>query len=181
MNPMASKTREERLAIARKSAATRQRNIAARNAEWARLTELRKELASGVTAARAELAKVQTKLQEQGAAHTLSTAAQRLTGKFLLTEDQIVAGAIPWQKPSGVYFLINKKQVVYVGQSTNVYARIVAHTDKEFDSFAFISCDPDQLNRIESLYIHLLRTPLNGKIDDDRYRAPIPLNELISI
>lgn len=40
---------------------------------------------------------------------------------------------------SGVYFLYSEEEIVYVGQSVNIYARIGSHAAKgiEFDSWAW--------------------------------------------
>ena len=42
-------------------------------------------------------------------------------------------------KTSGVYFLIYKDEIVYIGQSKNIYKRIFDHKIK-FDSIAIIKC-----------------------------------------
>jgi hypothetical protein len=72
-------------------------------------------------------------------------------------------------------------EVVYVGQSTNVHARIPNHADKEFDKYAFVPCDVDLLNKLESLYIHVLRPKLNGNLNAQEKSAPIRFNELLSM
>lgn len=58
----------------------------------------------------------------------------------------------------GIYFLIDSDNddIVYVGQSTNVWARVRSHQSNgiPFDKFTFISCDLKYLNVLESLYIH---------------------------
>lgn len=56
----------------------------------------------------------------------------------------------------GVYFLLHRDEVVYVGQSGSILRRVGEHLSdrqKRFDSVAFISCEP--LNRLwlEDLYI----------------------------
>lgn len=52
-----------------------------------------------------------------------------------------------------IYFLIKNKEVVYVGQTTQGYSRIQAHTDKNFDSVYFIRCDEYDLDELESKYV----------------------------
>jgi hypothetical protein len=59
-----------------------------------------------------------------------------------------------------------------------VYARISQHHDKLFDSFAFIPCEKNLLDSLESLYIHVLRPSLNGNMHGGK-QAPLSLNKLI--
>ena len=69
----------------------------------------------------------------------------------------------------GVYFLMRKSasgaslQVVYVGQSMNVYGRVAQHYEaKQFDAWSYVACRPDQLDLIESLYIHWIGPTYNA-------------------
>lgn len=62
---------------------------------------------------------------------------------------------------SGVYFLCHNQEVVYVGQSVNIVARITAHTDKRFDRVFFLPWPKDDLDRVEGAFIRTLRPPLN--------------------
>lgn len=41
----------------------------------------------------------------------------------------------------GIYYLFNKWELVYIGQSDNILRRINQHTNKEFDEFAFIKIE----------------------------------------
>lgn len=78
---------------------------------------------------------------------------------------EIIEAARPVSEPvsCGVYFLVSGSEVVYVGQSVNVHARIAEHSRwKEFDSAAFISVPKDALDFVESFYIHTLSPRLNG-------------------
>lgn len=59
------------------------------------------------------------------------------------TEEEIINKSIPAPKPLvGIYFLIRDKEIVYVGKSSNINARITEHSktnsDKDFDSFSYI-------------------------------------------
>lgn len=62
---------------------------------------------------------------------------------------------------SGIYFLCYKQEVVYVGQSVNITARIMAHTDKMFDRVFFLPWPKDDLDRVEGAFIRTIRAPLN--------------------
>ena len=92
-----------------------------------------------------------------------------------LSEEEIVEQAKELTGISGVYFLCDDKNVVYVGQSINVYVRVKAHEHdptKEFTSWAYMKVFQQDLNYIETLYIYLLRPRYNyGK--DGKLYAPI--------
>ena len=114
--------------------------------------------------------------------HTpLQLVSRALTNRTLLTEEEIVAGAGEVPGYSGVYFLVSLGKVMYVGQSTNVNVRIASHiSTKVFDSVAWVPCTEDKLDALESLYIHCLRPPLNGRNTSNEYiRAPLSLAALL--
>lgn len=80
----------------------------------------------------------------------------------------------------GVYFLIKNGRVSYVGQSVNVYARLAVYKkDVDFDKFCYIHCPKQQLNLLESIYIHLLRPPMN-KEDKKKRHAPMTMDQILS-
>jgi hypothetical protein len=64
---------------------------------------------------------------------------------------------------SGIYFLFNKKQLVYIGKTTNYPARVKTHRDKDFDSMRFIECDEARLDYCERRLIYYFKPPLNVK------------------
>ena len=173
MNPLQNKTPEERRASAAKGIATRQKNKRERDAQRLLDIELRDSLKCEIN----EL-ELKRKVLER---HELSDkTALTLTSKVLLSEAEIVSAANPYELATGVYFLIGGNKVVYVGQSVNVYTRVSEHHDKLFDSFAFIPCEREMLNTLESLYIHVLRPPLNGNQHGGK-QAPLSLNKLIKV
>jgi hypothetical protein len=56
----------------------------------------------------------------------------------------------------GVYFLINKDEVVYVGQSkTNILDRIAKHkrNGRAFERYAYIQCALGDVDNLERMYI----------------------------
>jgi len=53
----------------------------------------------------------------------------------------------------GIYFLIAKKTVVYVGQSSNIIMRTNGHKHKIFDRVLYIESDINSLNDLETHYI----------------------------
>lgn len=55
---------------------------------------------------------------------------------------------------NGIYFLLNKNEIVYVGQTTQGLTRTFCHAkNKIFDKYYFIPCPADKLDYIESAYI----------------------------
>lgn len=73
--------------------------------------------------------------------------------------------AIPFSSPPrvGVYFLILQGEVVYVGSSVNVLARVGSHTGRiEFDDARWISTSVDDLRLVESHFINSLMPRCNG-------------------
>jgi hypothetical protein len=172
MNWMKLRTPEQRKAIAAKSVATRKKNTEERKAIEQQKMELRNALLC-------EVRRLQDRLASLERHDLVNKVSMSLSNKALLTEEDIIKGSAPWATASGVYFLINDDKIIYVGQSTNVYARITSHHDKTFNSFAFIPCEPKVLDGLESLYIHIFRPPLNGDYVHGAKRAPISLQKLI--
>lgn len=86
--------------------------------------------------------------------------------------NEILDAAMPTGTGMGVYFLIKSNEVVYVGQSVDVYGRLSKHKadGKDFDSFAFIQCEKKMMNDLESIYISALVPYLNSALGATRYR-----------
>ena len=88
--------------------------------------------------------------------------------------------AVPIDTACGIYFLISEKRIVYVGQSTNVFSRVYTHMQtKQFDSYVYMPCEKDMLDKLESLYIHFLTPELNGNFHNGNKIAPLSLNEIL--
>ncbi len=171
---MAGKTPEQRKASAKKGVDTRKRN-----------RENMERICRGEAARSNALSDQIVMLEERLAAlqhhELLATTAIQLTGKSLLRESEIVAASTLWTHMSGVYFLIDDTEVVYVGQSVNVYARIAQHKDKQFDRYAIVPCAVNMLDKLESLYIHCLRPRQNGHTYHGAKTAPFSLDSLLGI
>jgi len=54
---------------------------------------------------------------------------------------------------SGIYFLIQNNEIVYIGSSKNPMSRISAHKDKIFNKYFIKPCDINELENIEAEYI----------------------------
>ena len=71
---------------------------------------------------------------------------------------------------NSVYFLFDGDELVYVGKSTNLFARIGTHVAegfKKFDRFEFYETD-DQ-DRMEEFFIRLLRPKYNKTVPDNNF------------
>jgi hypothetical protein len=124
-----------------------------------------------------ELAMLREEVRQAKHQFALNEASQRLTGATLLRESEIVAASSPLVARVGVYFLVEDARVVYVGQSVDVFKRIAEHgRSKMFSSVAFVECRRDQLDALESLYIHLLRPKLNGNRRGGEPNSAAPMN-----
>jgi hypothetical protein len=61
-----------------------------------------------------------------------------------------------------VYFLILKKEIVYVGQSVNLMSRVDSHRlTKEFDRTLYLPIPKEILNDVEAAFIRKLRPKYN--------------------
>lgn len=61
-----------------------------------------------------------------------------------------------------IYFLIALNKVVYVGQSTKLFARLLQHrADKDFDRVLYFHYPKEGLSEIESSFIRFLRPKYN--------------------
>lgn len=65
-----------------------------------------------------------------------------------------------------VYFLIDKKDVVYVGQTTIGLSRVYTHyKDKTFTEIYVIECESDELDELENKYIIKYKPKYNLKLN----------------
>jgi hypothetical protein len=174
MTPMQLKTPEERKASAAKGVATRRAKREKREAD-------REEALIYANGLKATIANLEFRLTALHHEEQMNVISCQLTDKALLSQEQIVKASIPWERSTGVYFLVWNDEVVYVGQSVNVYSRITHHSSKEFDKYAYIPCHEDALDRLESLYIHCFRPRLNGNANATEKSAPIRLDKLLGI
>ena len=73
--------------------------------------------------------------------------------------------AQPYEPLSGIYFLVEAGQVVYVGKSKHVQERIAQHREYSrfsFDGYSVEPCSPGDLARREAYYIRLLQPKHNS-------------------
>jgi len=167
-----AKTPEERKAISQKGIETRRKNRQAKEYAKREASIQKDRLALEVRA-------LEQKLESLQRLETMNTLSAKLTGNNLLREHQIAKAAAPWARATGVYFLLLGDEVVYVGQSVNIHARIAQHTGKTFDRYAYVPCLADQLDVLESLYIHCLQPKLNLYGHHGEACAPLTLQKLL--
>lgn len=151
-----------------------------------RVEELKRseeELQRDVELLRKELSVLQNEREDFKRTLRFDSIMSDLGLKSLYTEREIVNSKRTYGGSSGVYFLIKGIKVIYVGQSVNVFARISSHVQyKDFDSYAYVSCSRDKLDILESLYIHTLSPPLQGKNSNGGgFSAPINLPSLLNM
>ena len=65
----------------------------------------------------------------------------------------------------GIYFLFDKNELVYIGQSINCLSRIAEHENcKKFDSYYILKCEREQLSEIEAVYIERYKPRYNSQV-----------------
>lgn len=67
-----------------------------------------------------------------------------------------------------IYFLVNDKEVVYVGQTIKGLNRLAAHLDdkeKEFDKIYILPCEPNELDQLEDKFIRKYCPRYNKKMN----------------
>lgn len=102
--------------------------------------------------------------------------AQYDPAKLLTGAEIIVAAVLPGARKTGIYFLVKDGELKYIGQSTDVEARICNHRWREFDCWHWIACEPEELNMLERAYIDKFLPPWNcdsetvAKRGDNRLR-----------
>lgn len=93
-----------------------------------------------------------------------------------LTADHVLKTSHRFLQITGVYFLIRDEAIIYIGQSTDIFARLSKHrrSGRKFDRYAFIECRPTLLDDLEHYCILKHSPPGNhdymGKIVTPRMR-----------
>lgn len=65
----------------------------------------------------------------------------------------------------GIYFLFDGDEIVYIGQSENIYKRVGTHlSDKIFDSWNYIEYPDENLDELEAEYILKYKPKYNQSI-----------------
>jgi hypothetical protein len=94
-------------------------------------------------------------IDESQKAWDAQVEAMAVDGAYSLKpHDAIVAKATQTPR-NGVYFLIDKGEIVYVGKSDHLLTRVAAHQSGEmdFDAVSYIAAEGVEQYRLEQLYI----------------------------
>ena len=106
------------------------------------------------------------------------------TGRSMLLEEEIVARKTNYAIACGIYFLIQDNHIIYIGQSVNVYGRIYTHIkekQKKFDSYAYVPCADEELDILESLYIHSIAPSSQGRTVQGDLASPLSLKQIVEL
>lgn len=68
--------------------------------------------------------------------------------------------------PTGIYFLFKRDKCIYIGQSRRIHQRVQEHRfaprhKKDFDSYTWVLCTPEELDELERFYINAVKPELN--------------------
>lgn len=91
--------------------------------------------------------------------------------RFIFSPQHIVKKSVPYElndgpNKGGVYFLLDKNKIVYIGVSNSIYRRLVQHFNKKlpFTHYWCFGGMPEMfVEAIESYYIHKFKPSLNEK------------------
>jgi len=178
---MIAATKEQRAEWRKKAAETRLANVLKHNRDMEQIGSDRREALIYRDGLKEQITFLESTLSGMRQIEAITIAAARLDHSRLLMPHEIVSASLNYYGHTGVYFLIFKEELVYVGQSVNVFARISSHADKHFDKYAFIPCSREDLDTIESLYIHVLRPRLNGVQQNGEMSAPLTYSKLLNL
>ena len=91
--------------------------------------------------------------------------------RFMIKRDKIVDDSVLYSVDSdidvpGVYFLIKDNEIMYVGISYSIQARLLQHkkSGKIFDRISHIEIPVLVMESVESVYIHALNPPWNNSM-----------------
>lgn len=108
----------------------------------------------------------------------------RIGSEKIVSAEEVIRASMRYEPFCGIYFLIRDYEIVYVGQSINIFARMADHRrSKSFDSFAYLKCcaDKDVLDFLESTYIHIFKPRLNICPRTGAKYAPLNLAKTIQV
>ena len=117
----------------------------------------------------------------------LDMEIEEILEKYNISTDEVLSKKKPaWTSQiTGIYFLIDKNEVVYVGKSVDIYNRISTHSrdaSKIFDSFSILECPTEFLKILETHYIFKLRPFLNNIFPEHcEYKSFVQLKKLLDV
>ena len=75
-----------------------------------------------------------------------------------------------WSGWPGIYLLMKDEEVIYVGQTTNIYSRMRRHHVKDFDSILFLPFNKELMNKCELFYIQRFQPKMNSTGTRKKYK-----------
>lgn len=75
--------------------------------------------------------------------------------------DLILERAEPPTHRSGIYFLVRMGEIIYVGKSVNIAARLASH-HIDYEEVAWLPVAREHLGQVEEAYLRILEPPLNS-------------------
>lgn len=105
---------------------------------------------------------------------------------MLLDMQEVARDAQPASDLAGpcIYFLLQGEEVVYVGQSTSVYARLQIHRanpGKEWDRFYILPTTMEEIDELELRYYQALRPKYNKAVPTPPQRSRCPRQDRDSV
>jgi len=85
--------------------------------------------------------------------------------KDIILQEQIEKSVV--NPKCGIYFLIKNNNIIYVGQSIDIWSRVMTHSldiEKDFDYFSCHFCDKPYLDELELKYILKFKPSLNRNL-----------------
>lgn len=114
--------------------------------------------------------------------------AKKETGNFPMSIECICSlPSLSIEPPiRGIYFLLMRGEVVYIGQTHHLAQRIIGHRDRgafHFDEVRYLQMDSGNMNRVEREMIARFRPAFNSKRLwkdlSDRWRSKNPMGATI--
>ena len=118
------------------------------------------------------------KLEQQKLFSKYSVA---ITNKSMVSIENVLENAISYDQTCGIYFLVKDSEILYVGQSVCVFTRIRTHENGgriKFNRIAWVECNKEHLDILESLYIHMFKPSMNGSSSHDGKQAPLSMEQI---
>jgi excinuclease UvrABC nuclease subunit len=95
--------------------------------------------------------------------HVIGKRCKEAMTRLASIED-LHAKRTPFKKLNGIYFLFNGDELVYVGLSVNIIARVHVHDKVDWDSYSFVEVDiwGEDLEVLETAYIKKFKPRYNS-------------------
>jgi len=107
------------------------------------------------------------------------SSLNRLKRDFWKYIEELTGNKLSWEI-RGLYFLVNKHELLYIGSTNNLINRLGQHClDKDYDLVLFIQCisaDRKLLYRVERGFINCYQPRLNFENHDKLSIIPEPIS-----